>query len=81
MTIRDLIDELQYIAEDMEEDEDKEIRIAEFQQYGSDFTYTINEIVDGYEQPFHGGDHPCYLLVMGRQVGHPVRAEDYDGEE
>lgn len=81
MTIRELIEELQWIVEDMEENEDKEIRIAQFQKYGSDFTYEIDSIEsDAYELPFYGSDTPCVLLVMGEQNGTPVDAEDYEDE-
>lgn len=64
------------IAELKEFNEDAEVVIAEFQDYGSDFAYGTSEVNVFHVDKFSGsGTIPCVAIVMGRQFGTPIKEE------
>ena len=77
MTVRELINALEAVVEDYgEEYEDKEVVIAEYQNYGSDWAYNVNDIDAGTYSDFdednydEDDDEPnCVRIVLGRQIG------------
>lgn len=77
MTVRELINALEAVVEDYgEEYEDKEVVIAEYQNYGSDWAYNVNDIDAGTYSDFdkdnydEDNDEPnCVRIVLGRQIG------------
>ena len=69
MTIRDLIDELENFDEDME------ICLGMFQNYGSDFVMRIAEIEEYGINNWNEEDEHMVVLVEGRQFG-TIKAED-----
>lgn len=77
MTVRELINALEAVVEDYgEEFENKEVVIAEYQNYGSDWAYNVNDIDAGTYSDFDNDnydedeDEPnCVRIVLGRQIG------------
>lgn len=77
MTVRELINALEAVVEDYgEEYEDKEVVIAEYQNYGSDWAYNVNDIDAGTYSDFdednydEDDDEPnCVKIILGRQIG------------
>ena len=77
MTVREMIDALEALVEDYgEEYEDKEVIIAEYQTYGSDFAYNVSDIDEGTYSNFdednydEDDDEPnCIKIILGRQIG------------
>ena len=77
MTVKELINALEAVVEDYgEEFENKEIVIAEYQNYGSDWAYNVNDIDAGTYSDFdknnydEDDDEPnCVRIVLGRQIG------------
>ena len=80
MTVRELINALEAVVEDYgEEYEDKEVVIAEYQNYGSDWAYNVNDIDTGIyidwdnmipNNKNEDDDEPnCVRIVLGRQIG------------
>lgn len=77
MTVKELINALKGVVEDYgEEYEDKEVVIAEYQNYGSDWAYNVNDIDAGTYSDFdednydEDDDEPnCVKIVLGRQIG------------
>ncbi len=82
MTVREMIDALEALVEDYgEEYEDKEVVIAEYQTYGSDFAYNVSDIDTGIYSNWdemipsnndneEDDDEPnCIKIVLGRQIG------------
>ena len=63
MTVRDLIDELENF------DEDTEVCLGMFQNYGSDFTMRIAEIEEYEVNNWDGEDESMVVLIEGRQFG------------
>lgn len=84
MTVRELIYALEEVVKDYgEEYEDKEVVIAEYQNYGSDFAYNADFVDAGTYSDWDGmipnddddendenDDEPnCVRIVLGRQIG------------
>ena len=79
MTVRELINALEEVVRDYgEEYEDKEVVIAEYQNYGSDFAYNADFVDAGTYSDFdedkdnydEDDDEPnCVRIVLGRQIG------------
>ena len=78
MTVRELINELEELVDNYGEDiEDREVVIAEYQTYGSDFAYRIGNIDEGTYTDWDNmnpnnedDDEPnCVKIVLGRQIG------------
>ena len=77
MTVREMIDALEALVEDYgEEYEDKEVVIAEYQTYGSDFANSVSDIDVGTYTDWDNmnydedDDEPnCIKIVLGRQIG------------
>lgn len=77
MTVREMINALEAIVEDYgEEYEDKEVVIAEYQNYGSDWANNVNDIDVGTYTDWDNmnrdedDDEPnCIKIVLGRQIG------------
>lgn len=77
MTVRELINTLEAVVEDYgEEYEDKEVVIAEYQNYGSDWAYNVNDIDAGTYSDFDKDNYNeddnepnCVRIVLGRQIG------------
>ena len=77
MTVREMINALEEVVRDYgEEYEDKEVVIAEYQNYGSDWAYNVNDIDAGTYSDFdkdnydEDNDEPnCVRIVLGRQIG------------
>ena len=64
MTVGDLIYELQRF------NEDEEVYIAEYQEFGSNFVYTTDEIQVNGISKFYGKDKDeAPMLILGRQIG------------
>lgn len=83
MTVRELINALEAIVEDYgEEYENKEVVIAEYQTYGSDFANNVSDIDVGtytdWDNMNHDSDNDepnCIKIVLGRQIG--TMQDDY----
>lgn len=80
MTVREMINALEALVEDYgKEYEDKEVVIAEYQTYGSDWAYCIADIDEGIYSDFDDdddNDEPnCIKIVLGRQIG--TMQDDY----
>ena len=80
MTVKELINTLKAVVEDYgEEYEDKEVVIAEYQTYGSDFAYNVSDIDAGTYTDWdnmNSNDEPnCVKIVLGRQIG--TMQDDY----
>lgn len=77
MTVRELINALEEVVRDYGEAyEDKEIVIAEYQNYGSDWAYVPDFVDAGTYSDFNkdnydeDDDEPnCVRIVLGRQIG------------
>ena len=77
MTVKELINGLKALVRDYgEEYEDKEVVIAEYQNYGSDWAYNVDDIDTGTYSDFdednydEDDDEPnCVRIVLGRQIG------------
>lgn len=77
MTVREMINALEAVVEDYgEEYEDKEVVIAEYQTYGSDFANSVSDIDVGTYTDWDNmnrnkdDDEPnCIKIVLGRQIG------------
>lgn len=77
MTVRELIQALEEIVRDYgEEYEDKEVVIAEYQNYGSDWAYNIDDIDAGTYLDFDKDNYDeddsesnCVRIILGRQIG------------
>ena len=79
MTVRELINELEELVDNYGEDiEDREVVIAEYQNYGTDWAYNISKIDEGIYSDWVGRtpykeekcDEPnCVKIVLGRQIG------------
>ena len=77
MTVREMINTLEELVEDYgEEYEDKEVVIAEYQTYGSDFANSVSDIDVGTYTDWDNmnydedDDEPnCIKIVLGRQIG------------
>lgn len=82
MTVREMIDALEALVEDYgEEYEDKEVVIAEYQTYGSNWAYNVDFIDAGtYSNwdkiiPSNNDDEEednepnCVRIALGRQIG------------
>lgn len=77
MTVREMINALEALVKDYgEEYGDKEVVIAEYQNYGSDWAYNVNDIDAGTYSDFDednydkDDDKPnCVRIVLGRQIG------------
>ena len=77
MTVKEMINALEAIVEDYgEEYEDKEVVIAEYQTYGSDFANSVSDIDVGTYTDWDNmnrdedDDEPnCIKIVLGRQIG------------
>lgn len=74
MKIRKLIEGLEALANDY--GEDMEVVIAEYQNYGSDWAYNIDDIDKGIYSDFYednydeDDDEPnCIRIVLGEQIG------------
>lgn len=75
MTIREMINALEQLVEDCGDDTMK-IVIAEYQNYGSDWAYNVDDIDTGIYSDFDGinynkdDDEPnCVRIILGRQIG------------
>ena len=72
MTVRDLIEELR------EYNLNADVMIAQYQRFGNDFAYSIDEVGGCHVSPFWGDENEaCVQLVMGEQFGKAIRSE-YD---
>lgn len=86
MTVRELIQALEEVVRDYgEEYEDKEVVIAEYQNYGSDWAYNIDDIdagtyldfdKDNYDEDDSESNYDeddsesnCVRIILGRQIG------------
>ena len=69
MTVRDLIDELENFDEDME------ICLGMFQNYGSNFVMRIAEVEEYGISNWDKENEHMVVLVEGRQFG-TIKAED-----
>lgn len=77
MTVRELIQALEGVVRDYgEEYEDKEVVIAEYQNYGSDWAYNIDDIDAGTYLDFDKDNYDeddsesnCVRIILGRQIG------------
>ena len=64
MTVGELIYELQRF------DENKEIYIGEYQTFGNDFVYTVDEVQENGIAKFYGKDKDdAPMMILGRQIG------------
>lgn len=77
MTVRELINALEAVVEDYgEEFENKEVVIAEYQNYGSDWAYNVNDIDAGTYSDFDNNNYDeddnepnCVRIILGKQIG------------
>lgn len=80
MTVKELINELKELVDNYGEDiEDREVVIAEYQNYGTDWAYNIDFIDEGtysdwdehtpYEDKEDNDEPNCIRIVLGRQIG------------
>lgn len=77
MTVRELIQALEEVVRDYgEEYEDKEVVIAEYQNYGSDWAYNIDDIDAGTYLDFDKDNYDkddnepnCVRIFLGGQIG------------
>jgi hypothetical protein len=77
MTVGEMINALEALVEDFgDEYEDMEVVVAEYQNYGSDWAYNVNDIYEGTYSDFdkdnydEENDEPnCVKIVLGRQIG------------
>jgi len=74
MTIREMINALEQLANDYSED--MKVVIAEYQNYGSDWAYNVDDIDTGIYSDFDGVDYDedddepnCVRIILGRQIG------------
>ncbi len=81
MTVREMINGLEQLVEDCGDDT-MEVVIAEYQTYGSDWAYSVNDIDVGTYSDFYednydeDDDEPnCIKIILGRQIG--TMQDDY----
>ena len=64
MRVGELINELQRFSED------EEIYIGEYQTFGNDFVYTMDEVQTNGISKYYGNDKDSApMLILGRQIG------------
>ena len=75
MTVREMINALEQLVEDCGDDT-MEVVIAEYQNYGSDWAYNVNDIDTGTYSDFYKDNYDeddnepnCVRIVLGRQIG------------
>lgn len=75
MTVRQMINGLEQLVEDCGDDT-MEVVIAEYQNYGSDWAYNVNDIDTGTYSDFYKDNYDeddnepnCVRIVLGRQIG------------